>query len=898
MDERLIQAIGEDVLIVTRGARLARQLRWQFARRQREADRQTWHSPSVVTWDGWIRSLADEVLWSADEQGDEPRTVLSDAQEIAIWEQIIATSAESVLINVPATALEARDAWSLVQRWRLPDPARSSSATAESLAFSRWMRAYHARCSAASWLDAARLTDALAPALRSGVLSAPPALLLYGFNDLDPQQRSLLRSLDRSGTTISSVRIAAAAGRPRRLEAADTDTELATVARWAGHHLGGEADVRIGVVVTDLDARRRAIERIFDGMLAPAALMPGGSGIERPYNVAGGVPLASCPAVRGALDILALCRRRVSIDALGAVLRGPWCAQGTAQGSVRALFDLWLRGQGFADIATARLATLAPKYRDSTHGGRLAESVMGGFRLLESSGFPDRRPAPAGEWARAFRAVLDAFGWPGNASAGPRGTAINEAFRDALTEFARLDVLGLKLPVGGAIDRLTQLLNRTRFRYRPADAPVQIMTPDQAAGLEFDHLWVAGMDDDSWPAAVRPNPFIPIDWQRRHGLPGASAEQNLAAARSLTEGLLGAAPETVVSWVAVAGDRELAPSPLIAQCALAQESQLPLADDPREALQSPQAARFESLVDDAAPAMDGVESVRSAGARVFELQALCPFRAFAVERLGAEAFEEPRPGLDARARGQLMHMTLEHAWNRVGSHEALVKSLGSEHLENLVWQAADTALELFARRRASVLSSRLRELERARLVRLVLIWLEIESERVPFEVVAAETARDVELGGVDLRLRIDRIDRIEGVGEAIVDYKSGRCSVRDWFGTRPEAPQLPLYVMTQDKPPVALLFARVRAGDSGFHGIALEDGLVPGVAAYDNSKLAEETGVAWSGLTAHWRGVLERLGQQFRAGDARVDPKHRPTTCRYCHLSAMCRIAESDDPGD
>jgi hypothetical protein len=38
--------------------------------------------------------------------------------------------------------------------------------------------------------------------------------------------------------------------------------------------------------------------------------------------------------------------------------------------------------------------------------------------------------------------------------------------------------------------------------------------------------------------------------------------------------------------------------------------------------------------------------------------------------------------------------------------------------------------------------------------------------------------------------------------------------------------------------------------------------------------------------------VLERLALRFAAGEAAVDPKRLPQTCRYCDLPTLCRINE------
>ena len=43
-------------------------------------------------------------------------------------------------------------------------------------------------------------------------------------------------------------------------------------------------------------------------------------------------------------------------------------------------------------------------------------------------------------------------------------------------------------------------------------------------------------------------------------------------------------------------------------------------------------------------------------------------------------------------------------------------------------------------------------------------------------------------------------------------------------------------------------------------------------------------------LKSRWARVLGDLAEAFAAGDAAVDPK--PNACRYCDLSALCRIDE------
>ena len=61
-------------------------------------------------------------------------------------------------------------------------------------------------------------------------------------------------------------------------------------------------------------------------------------------------------------------------------------------------------------------------------------------------------------------------------------------------------------------------------------------------------------------------------------------------------------------------------------------------------------------------------------------------------------------------------------------------------------------------------------------------------------------------------------------GHAIIDYKTGDTRVSAWLGERPEEPQLPMYAMGTAEQVDAVVFARVKAGDFKFNGLARRDG--------------------------------------------------------------------------
>ncbi|HET7402051.1 MAG TPA: PD-(D/E)XK nuclease family protein, partial [Usitatibacter sp.] len=350
-----------------------------------------------------------------------------------------------------------------------------------------------------------------------------------------------------------------------------------------------------------------------------------------------------------------------------------------------------------------------------------------------------------------------------------------------------------------------------------------------------------------------------------------------------------AAGEVVFSHARMNGESDVDVSPLVADVPEADMAALGLDARPGYVATLHASRAVECIADRCGPPVDAAQ--RRGGTRLFRDQAACPFRAFARHRLRVQALERPQPGLDAAARGTLLHEMMRGVWEALG--EKVLLDAAGDDLQPLLETCADAAIASQRRRHHDALSGRFAALERERLVATAREWLEVERARPPFRVVATEEKRELEFGGIAVRVTLDRLDALDSGGSAIIDYKSGVAAVSAWLGARPDEPQLPMYALGSGDDVRAVAFARLKRGQMQFCGVATAEGLLPKVRTIESNRTRNTPGYRdWPELLSRWREELEKLGREFASGEAWVRPKYGAQTCAQCEQQPFCRVAE------
>jgi ATP-dependent helicase/nuclease subunit B len=880
LNSRFIAHLEAGGAVLTATRRQARLIRRLFDDAQVLAGRRVWPTAEVLPLQSWAAAQWQEL---AGHDSSLP-FLLDEAQAAWPWRRLADGFIDAALLDAHDLANAARRAWiSLYRHGGSLELLDRHVLTGDQRQFLGWARAVESSLLEAGWLDQALIEPALAA--QTAKLTRRTPLLLAGLHAGRPWATDrLIESLGQSGWSVEVASTVGATGRVFGCRAADPAAEALAIVAWARCSLQANPRGRLAVIVPDLQERRAELERRFASVLQPELEMPGSLERDRLFDFAGGPPLSSCRVAEAALDCLQAGEPGLAHDGLSRLLRCRYVDL-AGEDEARTRLDIQLRRQSLPHRPVRSVV------RQARQGNcpSFALALEAAHRELHS--LHDRLPAD--QWAAAFGAALGEWGWPG---AGPLGSDEFQAaqeVRERLDSLAALARCAPLLSFAAARNEFARLLSAP-FQPERGDAAVVVFDALEPTGIAFDGLWVAGMSAGAWPKAAAQDPFLPVSLQDELGMPGVTAERALAEAVNVTDAWVAGAGEVTFSWPLRQDDAVVEPSRVLP--AALEEAPPYQAGALRESLAF-DAGGLEEWPGDEAPALTAAET--GGGSRVLDLQAKCPFRAFAELRLGARPLEEPAGGIDPRGRGNVLHRALELIWRTLGTQEALTGSARGalvELVEVSLAQALREELPADVGRRALALEADWQRLAIGQL-------LDFERSRPAFAVVAIEETREETFAGLRLRLRADRIDRV-GDDLVIIDYKTGKVETSQWRGARPDAPQLPLYAALQPGGVGAIAFAAVGAQAATFKGVGAGDGIVAGIAPAAKFLLTEDrqSGFTWQEIQDRWGGWLTSLARDYLAGNAAVDPK-QPQTCRLCHLSTLCRVvteadADAEDAGD
>jgi exodeoxyribonuclease-5 len=450
------------------------------------------------------------------------------------------------------------------------------------------------------------------------------------------------------------------------------------------------------------------------------------------------------------------------------------------------------------------------------------------------------------------------------------------------------------MTASGACALLQQICQEQVFQPEtPGEPSLHVLGIMEALSEPVDAMWCMGMNDSHWPMPARPNPLLPAHIQRSARVANSDSAVQTEFANAIHQRLIHSANTIIFSSSLQSGEKGLRVSPMMQSIPVATTDYLP-ADTLAEVFAKVEQQAVEWLDDHTAPAVKEGEHVRG-GTGLIRAQAVCPAWAFHQFRLGAKALRVPKSGLDAAERGQLVHGALEAFWlhEETFRHYADLVQMSEEALSAAISEAANISIADFKQSHGDVFSENTLILEHERLTSLLSDWLSFEKTReVKFTLDQCEAEKQVNINGIEVTLKIDRIHALENGGLEIVDYKTGQVpKMKSWGEDRITEPQLPIYAVFYEdfeNEVAGVQFGMVKTKDHNYTGISA----VNFEAEPEKRKPAFIRAFEdWESLKTFWKTSIENIVLEIKKGEAPVVFENA-SDMLYCEVLPLLRLPE------
>lgn len=652
---------------------------------------------------------------------------------------------------------------------------------------------------------------------------------------LSPFEQDYLRFLQQEGvlhelqTDTEAVRAT-----PVIVACEDPEQEWQQAARWAKQVKIKDPRATVGIVVPDLASHHAAIAAVVGKELDPAH-----GSLSATFDITGGSPLAQQPVWQAAHLALSGLLTQATADELLWLLRSDYLSL-----DAHAL-SRWPQGLG--------------------NQARLDELVEGPQRTALQSLRVDTREQSMGQWVAWMREALEILHWPAAAKLGSVQYQAYTRIEQVLTLCADAQE---RFNAQGALHALNLMLGSVTFAAERPAADILVLGQLETTGLTFTHLWLCALDETRFPGRPFSNPHLTQSTAATYGVPRSNYALELDFARQQLENWRSQTTHLRCSYAVNQEDAQVGPSPLLIEY---QDKVASLEPSGFSGQPGPRKTPvLETYTDDTGQPLTA-RTMRG-GASLLQAQFDCPIRAYGLYRLGLKERDLPSDLLDARLRGTLLHDVLQRLFEGVHSQAEM------QDIDTATIRAStrDAIAALHLDLPATFVAH-----EQSRIEALVTAWLDLERARAPFSIEALEKGVDMELDGLTLRARIDRIDRV-GSQLLIIDYKTGRAPSQGMLGNAPSNLQFPLYALYPG-PVSGVLYGQLQLPPR--LGGVLDESL-----PITEAERVEQ--VDWPARARAWRSAVNNVARGFVNGHAALTP--RKGACTYCHLERFCRISDTD----
>lgn len=850
--DKVLEKVRLGAFIITPNLRLSLFFKQKFGEYMKKEQIDNWTKKNIYSFSQLIN-----VFWNSDLSGTSP--LLIDSSLVHhIWKRKIINSENSNSI-----ILKAIQAYRYIQEYEISmSDLTSSIHTEESTQFIKWYNSYISFCSDKNLIDEYTLLTYIN---NSSLIDMKDKTLIFTcFDDLSPTINTTIRNLSKSNKIVffDNKNISLSMNRTNFQSIED---EFTNMILWSKDKFNNNPEETIACVIPSLKNHREDIDRICKEIFIESS--------EKVYNFSAGKPLIKYHMIKLA-NILLSIKNKTSLLSLSAIVRSPFIQGSFSESFQRSnlITKIYSLEEEYISIDDViKLSAI----KDKSYYCPILNNIL---IVLQNKSLTKKTPSL---WIQYIVQFLHQCGWPGDRTLNSEEYQTISKFYETLNLISQFDVIYSSISFQDIVSILKDILKKQEFQPTTSNKPIQFLGLLESAGQTFDHLWVSGITIDKFPQTCNPNPFIPISIQKKYNLPHSNSERELDFSRKILLRLSYSAKHSIFSYAKNEGNKEKQESNLISYMEHIDFESKPI----QTRVMSVYNTRKLNIFDDYY-LNKKINGQMKGGSYLFKNFFECNFKSIAKYRLNPVDIVYPKSGISIRKKGNIIHKTLELFWQEIKDQKKL-HSLTEVDLGKLMYKHVNESIKseistFFIKNNKNLIF-----IEINRIIALIHNLILLEKKRPNFECLNVEKNSIISIGNISLKIRIDRIDRIDNNDYMLIDYKTGNIKKIDWLEAKLDDPQLPIYCITSTLPIKAISFANVNVKSTEITGISNNESGIEGIKTIEEIYGQE---YSWEQLKEQWKKIIFNASHDIYNGKALINPKKGSLTCSICNIKPLCGI--------
>lgn len=864
--------------VITPNERMASQLGKLIASAElKESKSKSVKSPEVMSLNSFVENTYNELIWLNKVNPIKPLES-TEVLSFMYFQAINEIQPSDVILDPSELASVAVNAHTYIKNW-MSNPTTYTPASIDQEYFLKWFEHVEKQVSASNLAFQWDAIDTICEQLEQGSYKPLENLVLFGFDDTPPIVEKLFTTMKNAGIESSYAWYEKTNETQHyKLAAENLEHQYIDAARVAYNLYKQDKTKKIAIIHPLLheEARHKKFISALTEVFEPQYILPQTSAYVRPFNITFGDSLSKEPLTAAFLDMLSIFTGTMSSKVFAAFLQSPfWSAQKENQ-----------HKQNILSHDIRRKMELNYGINDLVSVTKSCVQLHSQFRKIGVLVQNSSDQMSFKEWVNLFIKTSEILGFGHGRKLNSLEYQTYEKLSDTLEVALRTENMFDNMDVCLAVKLVIRHIKLTVFQPQTdLDAPIQVMGLLEAAGMKFEHSILMHMDDNTFPGYGEPSPFIPLDEQINKEMPHSSPEREKEIATRIVNRITEASDTTTYLFAKL--DKELEQEP----CYLVKGDDLPTELTKSQDVSYARTEFRSTSMHESPEKIDRRnESQKVKGGVGLVSDALkCQFRATAKHRLNLRAPLPTSQGLTPIEQSNILHHALELFWSEYKAQEALLQ-MSDEMLSEIITDTVDTAL--FSEPNVSSITSTLREMELNRMSKLLLQVMEVEKSRPPFIVESVEREATLEVAGIKISYRPDRIDKVDteldGTYEQrlALDYKRGSVSLTG-LGHKLTEAQLPLVAIHNEDNIDGVALFSLRDDEVGITGLG-EEGLAPGVEPMHKASYRTQLPNNFEQTKSYWNDLIETEVKTHLSGSLSINPANK-SDCDVCEIKSICK---------